>query len=39
MKDKLILAVIADNTLVIFASDNGCAHYIGVMELAEKERA
>jgi len=24
---------VADNTLVIFASDNGCAHYIGAAEL------
>jgi arylsulfatase A len=24
--------VVADNTLVIFASDNGCAHYIGCKE-------
>jgi len=24
---------VADNTLVIFASDNGCAHYIGVKEM------
>lgn len=24
---------VADNTLVIFASDNGCAHYIGAREL------
>lgn len=23
---------VADNTLVIFASDNGCAHYIGISE-------
>lgn len=23
---------VADNTLVIFASDNGCAHYIGIRE-------
>jgi len=26
----------ADNTLVIFASDNGCAHYIGVPEMEEQ---
>lgn len=25
---------IADNTLVIFASDNGCAHYVGVKEFS-----
>ncbi len=27
---------IAGNTLVIFTSDNGCAHYIGVKKLEEK---
>ncbi|MGB1129996.1 MAG: sulfatase-like hydrolase/transferase, partial [Haloferula sp.] len=26
----------ADNTLVIFTSDNGCAHYIGMSEMEEK---
>ncbi|MDT8390716.1 MAG: arylsulfatase [Lentisphaeria bacterium] len=25
---------LADNTLVIFASDNGCAHYVGVKEVS-----
>ncbi len=29
-------AGIADNTLVIFTSDNGCAPYIGVKEMEEK---
>jgi arylsulfatase A-like enzyme len=27
---------VADNTLVIFTSDNGCAHYIGINELEEQ---
>jgi arylsulfatase A len=27
---------VADNTLVIFTSDNGCAHYVGAKELEEK---
>jgi len=27
---------VADNTLVIFASDNGCAHYIGAKEMEEQ---
>lgn len=31
--DALDQAGVADNTLVIFAGDNGCAHYIGVPEL------
>ena len=31
--DSLARHGVADNTLVIFASDNGCAHYIGVDEL------
>jgi arylsulfatase A len=26
----------ADNTLVVFTSDNGCAHYIGTRELEDK---
>lgn len=26
----------ADNTLVLFTSDNGCAHYIGITELEAK---
>jgi len=32
--DSLEKNGIADNTLVIFASDNGCAHYIGVKEFS-----
>ena len=31
--DALEQSGLADNTLVIFTSDNGCAHYIGVAEL------
>lgn len=31
--DSLESNGIADNTLVIFASDNGCAHYIGTREM------
>lgn len=31
--DALEDSVVADNTIVMFASDNGCAHYIGVPEL------
>ena len=27
---------VADNTLVIFTSDNGCAHYIGAKEMEEQ---
>ena len=27
---------VADNTLVIFASDNGCAHYIGAKQMEEQ---
>jgi len=27
---------VEDNTLVIFTSDNGCAHYIGVKEMEER---
>ena len=27
---------LTDNTLVLFTSDNGCAHYIGVQELEKK---
>lgn len=27
---------VADNTLVVFTSDNGCAHYIGMAELEAK---
>ena len=30
--DSLEKHGVADNTLVIFASDNGCAHYIGIRE-------
>ncbi len=30
--DSLEKYGVADNTLVIFASDNGCAHYVGVRE-------
>ena len=31
--DSLERHGVADNTLVIFTSDNGCAHYIGVDQL------
>ncbi|MBN1558288.1 MAG: sulfatase-like hydrolase/transferase [Lentisphaerae bacterium] len=31
--DSLERHGVADNTLVIFASDNGCAHYIGAKEM------
>lgn len=31
--DSLERHGVADNTLVIFASDNGCAHYIGAAEM------
>lgn len=31
--DSLARHGVADNTLVIFASDNGCAHYIGAKDL------
>jgi len=31
--DSLERYGVADNTLVIFASDNGCAHYIGAAEM------
>ncbi len=34
--DALESSGAADNTLVIFTSDNGCAHYIGMGELEEK---
>jgi len=34
--DSLARHGVADNTLVVFASDNGCAHYIGVDELEKQ---
>lgn len=34
--DALEKSGVADNTLVIFTADNGCAHYVGVKELEAK---
>ena len=34
--DALEKSGAADNTLVVFTSDNGCAHYVGAKELEQK---